>query len=232
MEPGGSLSRILREQNSEEFAAAKHAILKTVLLAALEEVMGTLTLTDDFADLVLERITAHEDTISKLVDKVRERFIETIALRTLAELADEEQTVERAAKLIDPEHPSLDNATESLTQHLVSDVAQRSVDQLADPNVLTQQAKTLLMSEQDAILGAVDLLKDRLLQNIVQESMTRIREEIGAVVPTPKPTPPPPAESPSSEPFSTTARTLKMRLPRLPDDPEPSTPSWHSDYAS
>ena len=174
--PEDPILRIVKEQNSAMFTAAKETVRQRILREALREAVAELGRPDAIAEQALGLVDDTHETLHTAVDELKQRLIEKVAHRSMQDLADAEATARQARACIEENHEAILEARRLLKRHLLGEMIQRSTDELADPQAAAHVAKALIRDDNPSVLGAVDELKQRLIAEIVQRSTDELAD--------------------------------------------------------
>lgn len=176
LETGDSISKILRESNSDVLAAAQQAIMEKVLLATVQEALHALGSPAAIAEQALSYVDASHPVLTQAQDALQAKLVQEVAARATTALAPDE--VVAAARPQVDEQP-LVTAVDALKAQLVEEIARQTTDALSDTEAMVEEASAYLDEAHEALLQAVDALKKQILRTIVNDSLEQINSEVG-----------------------------------------------------
>ena len=152
--PGDSADRIARlllDENADILQAAKEALKKRLMRAAMQMALTELGDPDAMAEHVYEHLGAGHDSVVKASQRLQERLLDDIAERSLEPLSDPDAAAARALQRVDRSDDRLkssENAMkELLLKQVLSDVLQEIDDEMGFEHEAEDDAHPPLASE-------------------------------------------------------------------------------------
>jgi len=210
LETGDSISKILRESNSDVLAAAQRAIMEKILLATVQEALDGLGNPDAIAQQALSYVDDSHPALTQAQEALRARLVQDVAARATAALEPTDEVIAQARPHVD-EQP-LVATVDALKAQLVKEIARQTTDALSDTEAMVEEASAYLDAEHEALLQAVDALKERILRTIVNDSLEQIHSEVGSKS-AGSPAPPRPPEQGSQGSAKRSAKMVAVSLP-------------------
>lgn len=219
LETGDSISKILRESNSDVLAAAQQAIMEKVLLATVQEALNALGSPDAIAQQALSYVDESHPALTKAQEALQARLVQDVAERATDAMQVTAEVAAQARPHVD-EQP-LVAAIDALKAQITKEIARQTTEALADTEAMVEEAAAYLDEEHEALLQAVDALKERILRTIVNDSLEQIHSEVGGKAATGMA----PLRSPEEGSQGAANRSAKMvAMSLLEADAPPTTP--------
>ncbi|HEX7071001.1 MAG TPA: hypothetical protein VF190_09355, partial [Rhodothermales bacterium] len=121
-ESADRIARLLLDENRELLQAAKDALKKRLMRAAMQMAMDELGDPETMAAKVYERLGTENESLVQASRVLQDRLLDDIAERTLEPLADPSVAAARAKERIDPSDPRLRTSEAAIKDVLLKQV--------------------------------------------------------------------------------------------------------------
>lgn len=214
----------LLEQNSEILDAAKEALKKKLLEAAMKKALTELGDPEAIANRLLEDLGEDNEAVMNASEALKSRLLSDIARRSLEPLSDPTTAADAALQFVDLTDDRIEEAGKAVRERLLERVVTGAIDNMIDEEIENGAVESVAEAdsgENEAHAAAVDDGIETYKERAVDQDLDEADEHLNAL-------PPLGAPRPMEEPLDEEYHTLRDPwTPEARSEPEDTgSPRW------